>query len=491
MIDWLRALRAKLPFGGEQVGPGTKLDLRLLVGANDPVTGLPGPNAFENTLEQAVRQADVKSRRLALLLVNIDDFKSINSTFGSLKGDEVLRQAAKRMRPLVQPFMAARLAADEFALLMNEDPQPEDAAVLATKVLREMRLPIGVGRGQSVTLACSVGVVMYPDCGAVESMIPRARVAMANAKAAGGARYAFFDASMTKGPPDQIELLRELRLAVELNQLELHYQPKIHAPTGEITGAEALLRWNHPTRGMVSPASFIPLAERSGLIIPIGRWVIEDASRQLRIWRDQGIRMRIAINLSVHQLRQPDLADRIASALRTHQINPELLTCEVTETSAMVDVDATVRVLQKLHAMGIQLSIDDFGTGHSSLAYLRSLPADELKIDRSFVLDLETNEDARKVARAVVNLAKALDRKVVAEGVETEGQNRILREFGCDQLQGYLFAKPMSAKALALWATDNVGPRTMNFRASIFKDTSTIGETAPLDGGAAKGPLVL
>ena len=188
--------------------------------------------------------------------------------------------------------------------------------------------------------------------------------------------------------------------------------------------------------------------------------------------------MRIAINLSVHQLRQPDLAEQIADALRTHQINPELLTCEVTETSAMVDVDTTVRVLRKLHAMGIQISIDDFGTGHSSLAYLRSLPVDELKIDRSFVLDLETSADARKVAQAVVNLAKALDHKVVAEGVETEAQNRLLREFGCDQLQGYLFAKPMSATALALWATENVGPRAMNFRASIFKDTTPVGDTA-------------
>lgn len=315
---------------------------------------------------------------------------------------------------------------------------------------------------------------MYPDCGPVESMIPRARVAMANAKAAGGDRYSFFDPSMTQGSADQIELLRDLRRAVELKQLELHYQPKIHAPTGEITGAEALLRWKHPTRGLIGPGSFIPLAERSGLIIPIGHWIIDEASRQLRAWRDQGIRMRVAINLSAQQLRQSDLPEYIAAALRAGQVNPELLTCEVTETSAMADVDAAARILRKLHAMGIQISIDDFGTGHSSLAYLRSLPVDELKIDRSFVLDLETNEDARKVARAVVNLAKALDRKVVAEGVETEGQNRILREFGCDQLQGYLFAKPMSANALALWATEDVGPRTMNFRDSIFKDTSPL-----------------
>jgi EAL domain-containing protein (putative c-di-GMP-specific phosphodiesterase class I) len=181
--------------------------------------------------------------------------------------------------------------------------------------------------------------------------------------------------------------------------------------------------------------------------------------------------MRVAINLSVYQLRQPDLAERIGVALRRHQINPDLITCEITESAAMDDTEVTMRVLGQLARLGVHISIDDFGTGHSSLSYLRKLPAQELKIDRSFVLDLETSEDARKVASAVINLAKALNLKVVAEGVETEGQNRILREFGCDQLQGFLFAKPMSAKALALWAIDEVGPRTMNFRASLFKET--------------------
>ena len=219
------------------------------------------------------------------------------------------------------------------------------------------------------------------------------------------------------------------------------------------------------------------MAERYGLIIPLGRWVIDEACRQARVWRDQGMRMRVAINLSVHQLRQVNLAEQIAAVLQKHQINPDLLTCEVTESSAMEDVEMTVRVLNQLDKVGVHLSIDDFGTGHSSLSYLRKLPADELKIDRSFVLDLETSEDARKVALAVVNLAKALNLKVVAEGVETEGQNRILREFGCDQLQGYLFAKPMSAKALALWAMEDVGPRAMNFRASLFKETSPAAHT--------------
>lgn len=470
----LSALRAKLPTLGRPREADTEIpvDPRSLVGANDPLTGLPGLNAFENTLAQAVRRADAESRQLALLFVNIDDFKSVNSACSRRDGDRVLRQAARRLRALVKPFMAARLSGDEFLLLMNDDPQVADVSALATQILAAMAHPFEVERGEPPTLTCSIGAVMYPEHGALSTMISHAQAAMAAARSAGGATHVFFDASMTKGRREQVELLRDLRRALELEQFELYYQPKIHAPSGEITGAEALLRWHHPTRGMVSPGVFVPMAERYGLIMQLGRWVIDEACRQARVWRDQGIRMRVAINLSVHQLRQADLAKQIGEALQKHQINPDLLTCEVTESSAMEDVETTMRVLHELDDLGVHLSIDDFGTGHSSLSYLRTLPADELKIDRSFVLDLETSEDARKVAQAVVNLAKALNLKVVAEGVETEGQNRILREFGCDQLQGYLFAKPMSAKALGLWAMEDVGPRSMNFRASIFKETS-------------------
>jgi diguanylate cyclase len=326
--------------------------------------------------------------------------------------------------------------------------------------------------GRQATLSCSIGVAMYPEHGAMSTMSTHAHAAMCAAKSAGGASHAFFEPRMVKGRRDEVELLRDLRVALERRQLELYYQPKIHAPTGEITGAEALLRWHHPTRGMISPADFIPLAERYGLINSLGHWVIDESCRQARAWRDQGLRMRVAINLSAHQLRQADLAERIANALLYHQINPDLITCELTETAAMDDIEVTMRVLGNLDKVGVHLSIDDFGTGHSSLSYLRKLPADELKIDRSFVLDLETSEDARKVAMAVINLAKALNMKVVAEGVETEGQNRILREFGCDQLQGYLFAKPMSAKALSLWAMEDEGPRSIEFRDSLFKETA-------------------
>jgi len=261
---------------------------------------------------------------------------------------------------------------------------------------------------------------------------------------------------------------------VQQRELELHYQPKVHAPSGQVTGVEALMRWRHPQRGMVGPHIFIPIAERFGLIHALGNWLIEEACRQIRAWSDDGLRMRVAINLSVHQLRQGDLVDRIADALQRHRIEPMLLTCEITESAAMEDTRATLQMIERLSAIGVRLSIDDFGTGYSSLSYLRQLAAEELKIDRSFVMDLEASADARAIVDAVVKLAQALGMKVVAEGVETEAQQRILSLLGCDELQGYLFAKPMPAEALTLWAMQADGPRDLDFRPSLYGDSLTL-----------------
>jgi len=440
---------------------------------NDPLTGLPNRQLFEGTLGQAVQRADASDQSLALLFINLDGFRPVNEAFGHRGGDRVLYKLATRLRALAGPHMAARLASDEFLVLLQGKVGVEQASELAAKLQASVSQPIAVD-GRSATVSCSIGVALYPEDGAQSTLIRHAEAAMRAAKSAGGGSHVFFEPRMLSGVRDDVALLRDLRHALARGELELYYQPKIHAPSGEITGAEALMRWNHPRRGMVSPGVFIPLAERYGLINELGRWVIDEACRQTRVWRDSGLRMRVAINLSVHQLRQPDLAERFEEVLKRHQINPELITCEITESSAMEDTEVTIRVLRQLDLLGLHISIDDFGTGHSSLAYLRKLPAHELKIDRSFVLDLETSEDARKVASAVINLAKALDLKVVAEGVETEGQNRILREYGCDQLQGYLFAKPMAAKALATWAMHDVGPRTMNFRSSLFRESTQL-----------------
>ena len=448
-----------------------KHDLRKLA-LSDPLTGLPNRVVFEGALAQAVQAADSKNGRLALLFIDLDGFKPINESFGHHNGDRMLREVAARLRSIAGPHdRLARLGADEFLILRTANPSNDEAALLAGELLQRLSQPCKLD-GREAALTASIGVAMYPEHGAMSTLIGHADAAMRASKGTGGATYSFFEARMVSGARDQMDLLRDLRLALAKGQLELYYQPKIHAPSGQITGAEALMRWHHPQRGMVSPAVFIPIAERYGLINSLGNWVIEEACRQARIWRDEGLRMRVAINLSVHQLRSPDLAERIAGALARNQIKPQLLTCEITESVAMEDAEGTMKIFEALACVGVHISIDDFGTGYSSLAYLRKLPAEELKIDRSFVLDLEASSDARAVVDAVVKLAQALGLKVVAEGVETEAQNQILRSLGCDELQGYLFAKPMAAKALALWAMNDDGPRSLVFRDSLFKDTA-------------------
>jgi len=442
----------------------------------DQLTGLPSLRAFEFALSEAGLAADIGGRNLALLVINLDGFEAFNQTHGHLRGDLVLCDVAARLRALAGPNAVARLAGDEFIVLLLSDPDPQQASTLAAQLIAEIGRPFEID-GRRASVSCSVGIAMYPQHGTVSTLTNNACAAMRAAKKLGGASFALVDKRMLKDIRDEVELLRDLRLAQERGQFELYYQAKIHSPSGEISGVEALMRWNHPTRGLVSPAMFIPLAERCGLINFMGRWVIGEACRQARAWRDQGLRMPVAINLSAQQLRQADLVSQIAGALRLHRISPGLLTCEVTESSAMDDMDSTIAVLTELANMGVHVSIDDFGTGYSSLSYLRKLPARELKIDRSFVLDLERSSDARQVARAVINLAKALDLKVVAEGVETEGQAHMLREYGCDQLQGYLFARPMTSQAMYLWAAFADGPRSMKFRDSLFKESN---DTLPL-----------
>jgi diguanylate cyclase (GGDEF)-like protein len=437
----------------------------------DPLTQLPNRAMFETLLQRAAHKADRNNHRLALLFVNLDGLKTVNESFGQAIGDRVLCEMGQRLRAIVgSQDLVARAGGDEFLMLLDGNPGTDGAAHLASRLLKTVSEHCEID-GRDVSMSCSIGITMYPEHGALSKLIAHAAAAMHASKRNGGAAYSFFEAHMVAGVRDQVDLLRDLRRAVAQGELELYYQPKIHAPSGQITGAEALMRWHHPQRGMVGPNIFIPLAERFGLIHALGNWLIEDVCRQVRMWRDEGLRMRVAINLSVHQLRQDDLVERICEALQRHNLDPNLLTCEITESAAMEDTRTTLRVIERLGAAGVHLSIDDFGTGYSSLSYLRQLAAEELKIDRSFVLDLETSADARAIVDAVVKLAQALGLKVVAEGVETEAQQKILRSLGCDELQGYLFAKPMSAKSLAVWAMQADGPRSLDFRPSLFGET--------------------
>jgi diguanylate cyclase (GGDEF)-like protein len=442
----------------------------------DPLTGLANRACFDSWLDEAVLGSDRDSSAVAVLFVDLDAFKPLNDSFGHGFGDTVLREVGQRLQALAAGHVkAARVGGDEFLLLLRHEHGGRDAAAaLAQDALRSLTQPITAGTHE-VQVSCSIGIVLYPDHGSRPMMLARADAAMFAAKRSGGGTYTFYDPSMEADVRDQLELLSELRRAVSAKRLELMYQPKIDARSGQITAAEALLRWHHPQRGLISPAVFVPIAERFGLIHELGSWVIEDACRQARAWRDLGLRMRVAINLSAHQMRRDDLASLLLSALKRHGVDPSQLTCEITESVAMEDTRATHQAFERLGKAGIHLSIDDFGTGYSSLSYLRRLPAEELKIDRSFVKDVESSADARAIVEAVVRMAQALGLKVVAEGVETEGQRDMLVKLGCDQLQGYLFARPMSARALTIWAMDS-GPSspTAAFRASLFEAVSAV-----------------
>ena len=442
----------------------------------DPLTELPNRLLLEDRLAHALARVardepgrgGRQARRLALLFIDLDGFKPVNDSFGHATGDQLLREVAQRLRTLARESdTVARLGGDEFVLLLEDVVDAAACAALALRLIQSLSEPIEVG-GRLQHVSASVGIAVYPEHGPGDKLMAHADAAMYAAKRAGGNTYALFQSHMDLGAAEQLGLLNDLRQALHQGQLSLHYQPKFDGRRGQLRGVEALLRWQHPQRGAVPPGLFIPVAERFGLITVLGNWVIDEACRQMRAWLDQGLRMRVAINLSVHQLRQPDLVERIQAALARHRVDAGLLLCEITESVAMEDIGATQHAFEGLARIGVFLSIDDFGTGYSSLAYLRQLPARQLKIDRSFIQDLEASLDARAVVDAVIKLAHALDLSVVAEGVETAGQRDVLLALGCDELQGFLFARAMPAEELSQWAAGRRPAEVPEFSASMF-----------------------
>jgi diguanylate cyclase len=437
----------------------------------DSLTQLPTRVYFEDRLAAAATKADATSGRLALLFIDLDGFKPVNDTYGHSIGDLVLEQVGQRLKSMSRgKDVVARVGGDEFLLLLTNVSSQEAIAHVADRLIQGLSHPYAA-EGREVMISCSVGIAMYPDGCSHAKLIARADAAMYSSKRSGGSKHCFYSSAMDADAEAQFELLRDLRKGVAAKEFELFYQPKIDAKSGKVTAVEALLRWKHPTRGLLLPSTFIPIAERFGLIGAIGNWVIEDACRQSRQWREKGVRMRVAINLSAHQMRQDDIVERITDALKEHRIHPSLLTCEITESAAMEDTKTTQTTFRRLGELGTHLSIDDFGTGYSSLSYLRKLPAEELKIDRSFIQDLEHSADARAVVDAVIKLAHALGLKVVAEGVENQRQQEVLVKMGCDELQGFLFAKPMSARALMLWAVNDRSEGASVFKPSLFDET--------------------
>jgi diguanylate cyclase (GGDEF)-like protein len=425
----------------------------------DALTGLPNRVLFEDRLNHALRRMARANQlqieeRIAVLFIDLDGFKPVNDSFGHIAGDRILVATAERLLAIGREGdTVARIGGDEFLVLLEGIKDEAECAQMANAILATLSQPFDV-LDKQVQIACSIGIVIHPLEGEADKLIANADAAMYAAKRTGGSNYAIFESYMGADADNQLELQSDLRRAVDLGQFELHYQPKIDGATGRVDSVEALVRWNHPERGLLAPVHFIGLAERFGVIVRLGDWIIDEACRQIAAWRAEGLHLNVAVNLSVLQLRESGLAQRIEESLRRHDVPASRLMCEITESVAMEDIAATQRTFKGLENLGVFLSIDDFGTGYSSLSYLRQLPARQLKIDRSFVADLETRADSRPVVEAVIRLAHALGLRVVAEGVELQTQHDILAGMGCDEFQGFLYARPMKAHDMASWSLD-------------------------------------
>lgn len=417
-----------------------------LLALHDNLTRLPNRVLLEDRIEQLIGKVQRGGGNFALMFLDLDGFKLVNDAFGHHIGDLLLKDVAQRLRgSLRSEDTVARIGGDEFVLLV-ELAEPEDAMTVASQQVNLLAQPFQLS-GQELRIAASIGIALYPgDGSSQQELLRNADAAMYHAKGNGKNGYSFFEQSMNTNARNHLQLLHDLRAALARDEFILHYQPKF-AASGEPIGAEALLRWQHPQRGLMMPDTFIALAERTGLIIPIGDWVLDEACRQMSQWYAQGYRdWRVAVNLSALQFCHAGLVDAVADTLRRHRLPANCLTLEITETTAMRDADASLEILGRLSDMGVDLSIDDFGTGYSSLLYLKRLPANELKIDGGFVRDLEQDSDDAAIVSAIVALGQALELRIVAEGVETAGQQSFLTRLGCDSLQGFLLGRPGPAE---------------------------------------------
>ena len=422
------------------------LELRHLA-LHDNLTGLPNRILLTDRIEQAMKNINERGGCFAVMFMDLDGFKPVNDAFGHHIGDLLLRAVASRLRGnLHRQDTLARIGGDEFVLLIELEG-PEDAMSVAARQVNLITQPFEIG-DRLLQISMSIGISLYPGNGRTQhELLVNADAAMYHTKSAGKNGYSFFDVSMNSNARNQLQLSQDLRAALRHRHFCLYYQPKFDAVSGMPTGAEALLRWNHPEQGLLSPATFIGLAEKTGLIIQIGEWVLDEACRQMREWFDEGYtQWRIAVNLSALQFCHAGLVKTVADTLARHQLPANCLTLEITETTAMHDADASLAVLKQLSAMGVDLSIDDFGTGYSSLMYLKRLPANEIKIDRGFVRDLEHDSDDAAIVSAIVAVGQALNLRIVAEGVETAVQQNFLTRLGCDALQGFLLGHPLPAQ---------------------------------------------
>lgn len=420
---------------------------------HDQLTGLANRTLFHDRLDQAVSAARRGRHKLAVLFVDLDGFKAINDNLGHAVGDGILRGLARRIQScLRETDTAGRLGGDEFAVLLTNLANELDAATVARKLLTSLNEPIQF-RQQATAVKCSIGISTLPrDTTDAEDMIKKADTAMYHAKERGGNVFDFYTDDMNAAIQRRADLEGRLRTALEEEQLVVYYQPQFDLTRGRIIGAEALIRWRHPELGLVAPNHFLPVAEETGLIVPIGDWILRQACQQNAEWnRNREDALRVSVNVSSRQFLEPDFADVVQSALQTTGLPSVLLELEITESSLLRDVEVTVNTLRVLKEIGVRLAIDDFGTGYSALAYLKRLPIDVLKIDQSFVRALTTDPADATITETIVQLATGLNLTTIAEGVETLEQLLLLGSYGCNRMQGYLFGKPVPAEVFEQW----------------------------------------
>jgi len=424
---------------------------------HDGLTGLANRTLFRDRIELAIRTARRDGTRVAVAVMDLDRFKEVNDSLGHAAGDALLVELAERLqRSLRDSDTVARLGGDEFGLLLPGIDAPTDVLAAIERVRGEIARPVAI-EGLPLVVEGSIGVALFPADGEdVETLVQHADVAMYHAKAKNSG-WAFYDASCVKHDPHRLTLVGELRRALERHELVLHYQPKALLADGQVRSVEALVRWQHPERGLVMPDDFIPLVQQTGLIKPLTRYVIDAALRQARAWAAEGWDLSIAVNLSTRNLLDVEFPDQVAELLRRHGVDPSRLELEITESTMLEDPPRTRVILERLSAMGIRLSIDDFGTGYSSLAYLKRLPVDEIKIDRSFVMNMVDDEDDATIVRSTIDLGRNLGLEVVAEGVESGPIWDRLSDLGCTVAQGYFLSRPLPADQLTPWLEQRQG----------------------------------
>lgn len=413
---------------------------------HDALTGLPNRILAQNRMEQAIAYAQRHTRFCALLFIDLDGFKAINDTLGHSIGDSVLQAVALRLKECIRECdTISRQGGDEFLLILSDIQTTEEVKTVAEKLIRAFDQPFYT-LNHTLSVSASIGIALYPNDGEnFETLHQSADTAMYRAKESGKNTYIFYSKQMFQHQIDQFKLQSHLKSAIVDRQFVLHYQPQIDLASNRIIGAEALIRWKHPQIGMVTPMSFIPLAESSGLIVSLGQWVIEESCRQASLWHRNGIDVTIAVNISAIQFKRENLVETVTNALRVSELHPRYLELELTESIMMHDVGTTFQTVQELKALGVQLSIDDFGTGYSSLAYLKRFAVDKLKIDQSFVRDISQDQEDAVIVSTIIQMAKNLNLKTIAEGVENQESLEIVESFGCDEVQGYHFAKPMKS----------------------------------------------